>query len=150
MDERGKVCPMKVLFYSVRPYDKKAITALHSGQHDLQFTEAAIDKKTVVLAHGFEAVCGFVNDKFDADVLAILAGGGTRLVLLRSTGFNNVDLSAAEANGISVMRVTYYSPYAVAEFAVTLMLALNRKIHRTYNKVREENFLLYPSHLKSW
>lgn len=133
---------MKTLFYSVRSYDKASMAEANAGRHEFEFTEAALDEKTVVLAQGFGAVCGFVNDEFTAPVLAALAKGGTRLILLRSAGFNNVDLAAAEAHGLTVMRVGYYSPYAVAEFAVTLMLALSRKIHHTYNKVREENFLL--------
>jgi D-lactate dehydrogenase len=133
---------MKTLFYSTRPYDQESMLAVSNPQHDLQFTEARLDKQTVKLAQGYEAVCGFVNDLFDASLLQTLADGGTRLVLLRATGFNNVDLKAAAESGITVMRVSNYSPYSVAEFAVTLMLALNRKIHRTYSKVREENFLL--------
>lgn len=116
--------------------------AANAGRHQMEFTEARLDDKTVVLAQGYDAVCGFVNDQFTASILHTLAAFGMRLVLLRCTGFNNVDLVAAETQNITVMRVTHYSPYAVAEFAVTMMLALSRKIHRSYNKVREENFLL--------
>lgn len=133
---------MKVLFYSARPYDRESMQAVNNGRHELHFTEARLDAQTAKLAAGFEAVCGFVNDFFTPEILAVLANNGTRLLLLRSTGFNNVDLAAAAQCGIVVMRVGAYSPYAVAEFAVTLMLALSRKIHRTFNKVREENFLL--------
>lgn len=133
---------MKVLFYSARPYDRDSLQALNNGKHDFVFTEARVDAQTVKLAEGYQAVCGFVNDGFSAAILQALYQAGVRLVLLRSTGFNNVDLKAADALGMAVMRVGYYSPYAVAEFAVTLMLGLSRKIHRTYNKVREENFLL--------
>jgi len=133
---------MKILFFSARPYDLESMQAVNAGKHDLQFTEARIDARTVALAQGFPVVCGFVNDQFTAEILSTLAAGGTQLLLLRSAGFNNVDLVAAEQQGITVMRVGAYSPYSVAEFAVTLMLALSRKIHRTYNKVREENFLL--------
>lgn len=133
---------MKVLFYSARPYDRDPMQTANAGQHQLEFIEARLDEMTVALAQGHDAVCGFVNDDFSAPVLHALAGVGVRLVLLRCTGFNNVDLAAAAAEKISVMRVPHYSPYAVAEFAVTLMLALSRKIHRSYNKVREDNFLL--------
>lgn len=133
---------MNVLFYSTRPYDKESMLAINNGRHEMVFTEARLDMQTAKLAQGFGAVCGFVNDIFNADILKILADGGVKLILLRSTGFNNVDITTAERLGITVMRVGYYSPYAVAEFAVTLMLALSRKVHRTYNKVREENFLL--------
>lgn len=133
---------MRVLFYSARPYDKESMQALNSGKHDFVFTEARMDAQTVKLAAGFDAVCGFVNDIFSASILQALQSAGIKLILLRATGFNNVDLKTADALGMAVMRVGYYSPYAVAEFAVTLMLGLSRKIHRTYNKVREENFLL--------
>jgi D-lactate dehydrogenase len=133
---------MKVLFYSTRPYDRDTMLAANAGRYQLEFTEARLDEKTVVLAQGYDVVCGFVNDHFTAPILQTLAASGIGLVLLRCTGFNNVDLETAEAQKIAVMRVTHYSPYAVAEFAVTLMLALSRKIHRSYNKVREENFLL--------
>ena len=133
---------MKVLFFSARPYDRDSLSAANNGQHDLEFTEARIDARTTALARGFPAVCGFVNDRFTAPILESLAAGGTKLLLLRATGFNNVDLEATKKHGITVMRVGSYSPFAVAEFAVTLMLALSRKIHRAYNKVREENFLL--------
>jgi D-lactate dehydrogenase len=133
---------MRVLVFSARSYDREFLTAAAAGRHALHFTEASLKPETAALAKGFPAVCGFVNDRFDAPVLAALKAGGTALLLLRSTGFNNVDLAAAAAHDLTVMRVSRYSPYAVAEFAVTLMLALNRKIHRAYTRVREENFLL--------
>ncbi|MBP7252512.1 MAG: 2-hydroxyacid dehydrogenase [Alphaproteobacteria bacterium] len=133
---------MKVIFYSARPYDKESMQALNQGKHEFVFIEARLDDQTVKLAADYDAVCGFVNDTFSAPILQLLKSAGIKFILLRSTGFNNVDLKAADALGFTVMRVGYYSPYAVAEFAVTLMLALSRKIHRTYNKVREENFLL--------
>ncbi len=96
---------MKVLFYSGRPYDKISMESVNNGRHDLNFISPSLDERTALLAKGYPAVCGFVNDQFSADCLKILADGGTKLVLLRSTGFNNVDMSAAEANGITVMRV---------------------------------------------
>lgn len=133
---------MRVLVFSARAYDREFLNAAAQGRHELHFTEVPLKPETASLAAGFPAVCGFVNDHFDAPVLDILRDGGTRLVLLRSTGFNHVDLPAAAARSITVMRVSRYSAHAVAEFAVTLMLALNRKIHRAYNRVRDENFLL--------
>lgn len=133
---------MKVLFYSGRPYDKISMESVNNGRHELNFISPGLDERTASLAKGFPAVCGFVNDQFSADCLKILAEGGTKLVLLRSTGFNNVDLSAAEANGITVMRVLSYSPYSVAEHAIALAMALNRKLVRAYNRNREGYFLL--------
>lgn len=133
---------MHVLVYGTRPYDQEHLEVANRGVHELTFTPASLDEQTAALAQGFPAICCFVDDDVSAAVLQQLAAGGTKLVTLRSTGFNNVDLNAAEEYGITVMRVSYYSPYAVAEFAVGLILALNRKIHRAYNRTRENNFLL--------
>lgn len=133
---------MRALIYSTRSYDRESLQAANQGRHELVFTQVTLDMQTAALARGVPAVCGFVDDSFDAPILSALAGGGTRLILLRATGFNNVDLKAAQELGMTVMRVSQYSPYSVAEFTVGLMLALNRKIHRAYNKVRENNFLL--------
>ncbi len=131
------------MVFSARSYDHKFLgEANREGICTFHFTEASLKKDTSIMASGFEAVCCFVNDDLGAEVLDNLATEGIKLVLLRCTGFNNVDLEAAERLGITVMRVAKYSPYAVAEFAVGLMLTLNRKIHRAYNRVREENFLL--------
>ena len=134
---------MKVLVYSTRPYDEESLNSANQGKHQLHFTEARLDKRTAALAKDYPAVCCFVDDALNAGVLTQLNKGGTNLVALRSTGFNNVDLEAAEGKGMTVMRVSRYSPYAVAEFAVCIMLALNRKIHRAYERVREGNFLLH-------
>lgn len=133
---------MKVLVVSARPYDRDSLTTANVDHHDLHFSETKLTAVTARMVVGFPAVCGFVNDCFDADVLATLAQNGTRLVTLRSTGFNNVDLKAAEAHGITVMRVSKYSPHSVAEFVVCLILALNRKVHKAYLRAREEYFLL--------
>jgi len=134
---------LKVLVYSTRPYDEESLNSANQGKHQLHFTEACLDKRTATLARDYPAVCCFVDDALSAAVLTELNQGGTKLIALRSTGFNNVDLAAAEKHGMTVMRVTRYSPYAVAEFAVCMMLALNRKIHRAYDRVREGNFLLH-------
>ena len=133
---------MQVLVYNTRPYDQEYLEAANQGKHELKFTPAALDEDTTALAQRVPAVCCFVDDTLDAAVLKRLADGGTKLVTLRCTGFNNVDLETAQQLGITVTRVTCYSPYAVAEFAVGLILALDRKIHRAYNRVREGNFLL--------
>jgi D-lactate dehydrogenase len=133
---------MKILVYSTRPYDKEYLDAANRGSHELHFYETRLERRTATLADSFPAICCFVDDELDASVLRQLNHGGTKLVTLRSTGFNNVDLVSAEELGLTVMRVSQYSPYAVAEFATGLILALSRKIHRAYNRVREGNFLL--------
>ncbi len=133
---------MQVLVYSTHPYDQEYLEAANRGKHALKFTPVALDMDTAALARGIPAVCCFVDDTLNAAVLKRLAEGGTRLVTLRCTGFNNVDLEAAQLLGLTVMRVSRYSPHAVAEYAVGLILALNREIHRAYNRVREGNFLL--------
>lgn len=133
---------MNVLVYSARPHDQKYLQEANDGAHSLTFTADALTSDSARLAHGYEAVCCFVDDHAPAEVLAKLAEGGTKLVTLRSTGFNNVDLKAAEQHGIAVARVSRYSPYAVAEFATALLLTLNRKTYRAYNRTREYNFLL--------
>jgi Lactate dehydrogenase and related dehydrogenases len=108
-----------------------------------RFFEPHLNEETVGLATGFEGVCVFVNDHVDAAVIARLRSLGVRLIALRCAGYNNVDLSAAdEKHGITVVRVPAYSPYSVAEHTIALMLALNRKVHRAYNRVREGNFAL--------
>jgi len=134
---------LKVLVYSTRPYDEESLNSANQGKHQLHFTETRLNKRTATLARDYPAICCFVDDALNAAVLTELSRGGTKLIALRSTGFNNVDLPAAEKHGMIVMRVTRYSPYAVAEFAVCMMLALNRKIHRAYERVREGNFLLH-------
>ena len=112
------------------------------GTH-FHFTDAVLGKDTAVMARDFEAVCCFVNYDLSHEVLQILVQGKTKLVLLRCTGFNNVDLEAAEKLGLTVMQVMKYSSHAVAGFVVGLILTLNRKFHKSYNhRVREKNFLL--------
>jgi len=136
--------PMKVAVFSTKPYDQQFLELANreAHGHDLVFLETRLNGTTVSLAKGFEAVCVFVNDQVDATVLKALAEGGTRVVALRCAGFNNVDLKAAKANNIKVVRVPAYSPHAVAEHSVALMLSLNRQIHRAHNRIREGNFAL--------
>jgi len=134
---------MKVAVFSTKPYDQRFLEAANAEYgHELKFFEAQFNANTAPLADGFPAVCIFVNDNADPKALQVLAARGTKLLALRSAGFNHVDLQAAADLGITVLRVPAYSPYAVAEHAVGLILTLNRKIHRAYNRVREGNFAL--------
>jgi D-lactate dehydrogenase len=134
---------MKTALFSTKPYDRQFFEAINQTfGHELVFFEPRLTLETSPLAAGFPAVCAFVNDELNAPVLAMLARQGIRLIALRSAGFNHVDLAAAKELGLTVLRVPAYSPYAVAEHTVALMLALNRRIHRAYNRVREGNFAL--------
>lgn len=134
---------MKVAVFSTKPYDQQFFTeANENHRHALHFLEPRLNLNTYTLAADYPAICAFVNDELHAGVLIRLAKQGTKLVALRSAGFNNVDLTAADELGITVVRVPAYSPYAVAEHTLGLILALNRKIHRAYNRVRDGNFNL--------
>lgn len=134
---------MEVSVFSTKPYDSQFLDGANaSGGHRLTYLETRLLPETAAAADGADAVCAFVNDDLGAEVLQILAAQGIRLVALRCAGFNNVDLAAARDLGITVARVPEYSPFAVAEHTVTLILALNRKIHRAYARVREGNFAL--------
>ncbi len=134
---------MRVAVFSTRPYDKTFLLAANEEfGHELVFLEPRLTRETCRLAEGFPAVCTFVNDELDAFVLLTLAKNGTRLIALRCSGFNHVDLRAAEQLELTVVRVPAYSPAAVAEHTVGLILALGRKIHKAYNRVREGNFAL--------
>ncbi len=134
---------MTITFFSSQPYDK-TFFELHNIDFgfDLQFHDASLSNATTNLIHNSEAVCVFVNDKLDREVIEILAEKGVKIIALRCAGFNNVDLEAAKENNISVCRVPAYSPEAVAEHAVAMILTLNRKTHKAYNRVREQNFSL--------
>lgn len=134
---------MKVAFFSAKAYERPFfLQAVPEGRHAFTFFDAPLSADTAPLARGSRAVCAFVNDRMDAPALEILAAEGVEFIALRSAGFNHVDLEAADRLGIRVARVPAYSPYAVAEHAVALMMALNRKTHRAYNRVREGNFAL--------
>ena len=134
---------MNIAMFSTKTYDRRFFEAANEEHgHDLTFFEPRLTPDTAALAEGHEAVCAFVNDHLDAAVLERLASGGVRLLALRSAGFNHVDLDAAERLGLTVARVPAYSPHAVAEHALALLLALNRQIYRAYNRVREGNFAL--------
>lgn len=136
---------MKVAVFSTKSYDREFLAAANDvagARHELRFLEPRLGLDTVALAHGADAICAFVNDSADRHVLASLRAGGTGLLALRCAGFNNVDLVAAQELGIKVARVPAYSPEAVAEHTVALILALTRKVHRAYARVREGNFAL--------
>jgi D-lactate dehydrogenase len=133
---------MRVAMFSTKPYDRRSFEEAGTDGLDVHWLEPRLSEETVMLAAGSPAVCLFVNDDGNAGVIAALAKGGTRLIALRCAGFNNVDLAAAEAHGIAVVRVPAYSPHAVAEFTVGLLLALVRRIHKAYTRTRENNFAL--------
>lgn len=134
---------MEVAFFSAKHFERVAFDRHNAGTgHVLHYIESHLNPKTAVMAKGMQAVCAFVSDALDAETLATLAAGGTRLIALRSAGFNHVDLPAATRLGIKVVRVPAYSPNAIAEHTLGLMLCLNRKIHKAYARVREGNFSL--------
>jgi D-lactate dehydrogenase len=134
---------MDVAFFSTRAHDRASFSEANAAhRHDLEFLEPRLTAATSILAAGAPAVCVFVNDDVGVQVLEGLAAQGTRLVALRSTGFNHVDLNAAHRLGITVVRVPSYSPFSVAEHTVGLILSLTRHIHRAYARVRDGNFAL--------
>ncbi len=134
---------MKVAFFSTKSYDRTFFDEANKEYgHELVYFEPRLTQETLKLAQGFHAICIFVNDRLDADMLQQLSRSGTRMVALRSAGFNHVDLEAAQSSGITLARVPAYSPHSVAEHTVALLLGLNRKIHRAHARVREGNFSL--------
>jgi D-lactate dehydrogenase len=137
---------VRVAVFSAKPYDIESLRAANDDAgrpHELLLLEPRLTVATAALAAGSGAVCAFVNDDLGEPTLRGLKDAGVALVALRSAGFNHVDLPAAAALGLTVVRVPGYSPYAVAEHAVALVLALNRKVHRAYNRVRDNNFALH-------
>jgi D-lactate dehydrogenase len=134
---------MNIAVFDTHHFDRDALKKQNlKSCHLLQFFEGRLECETAKLAAGFTAVCVFVNDVLDRPTLEILQAGGTRVIALRCAGYNQIDLPAAQRLGFTVVRVPEYSPYAVAEHAVALLLTLNRKLHRAYNRVRESNFSL--------
>jgi D-lactate dehydrogenase len=134
---------MKITFFSTQPYDKDFFIKHNEGVgFELEFIEAGLDEKTVDVVKKSVAVCVFVNDKVSKEVIECLAEKGVKIIALRCAGFNNVDLAAAKEKNIRVCRVPAYSPEGVAEHAVAMILTLNRKTHKAYNRVREQNFSL--------
>ncbi|MFM8270101.1 MAG: 2-hydroxyacid dehydrogenase [Pseudomonadota bacterium] len=134
---------MKIAFFDTHKFERPIFeNENESFHHELVFFDHRLQKETAVLANQFPCICSFVNDKLDSESLTTLKKEGVKLIALRSAGFNHVDLKAAKELGLVVVRVPEYSPYAVAEHAVALLLTLNRKIHRSYSRVRELNFSL--------
>lgn len=135
---------MKILFYDTKSYDRDSFTdALHEFPDvEIEYTKSDLDPRTATLADGFDAVCAFVSSDVGARTLEILHEKGISLVLMRCAGYNNVDLEVAKKYDIHVMCVPGYSPEAVAEHAMALVLACNRRLYKAYNKVRENDFSL--------
>lgn len=133
---------MRTILFSTQTYDRDSFLAC-SSDLDLHFQPARLTLDTAALAQGHAVVCAFINDDLSAPVLECLVEGGTQLIALRSAGYNHVDLHAAQQLGLTVVRVPAYSPHAVAEHAVALVLALNRRLHRAYNRTREGDFSLH-------
>lgn len=135
---------MKITLFGTQPYDKESFERIRDAYgFDICYHRSHLNANNVALAQGSDVVCIFVNDTADADTIRQLADMGVKLIALRCAGFNNVDLDAAARYRIPVVRVPAYSPHAVAEHAVALILALNRKIHRAYWRTRDGNFSLH-------
>ncbi len=130
-----------IAFFSTQPYDRQFFEKAETS-HKFEYFETRLRPQTVKLARGFDGVCVFVNDRLNAETLQLLAEADIKLVALRCAGFNNVDLKEAQKQGIRVMRVPAYSPEAVAEHALALIMTLARKTHKAYNRVRDGNFSL--------
>lgn len=128
----------KIAFFDTKPYDRESFEA-HNRSYDIRFFEDKLTSETAVLANGCTAVCAFVNDTIDSSVIDTLHKSGIRLLLMRCAGYNNIDLKYA-SDKLTILRVPAYSPYAVAEHAMALILILNRKIHKSYLRTRDFNF----------
>ncbi|KAL9642614.1 hypothetical protein ABK040_009693 [Willaertia magna] len=135
---------MKIAIFSTKPYDEEYFTKVNEelgeNKHQLKFISSPLDETHAILAKGNDAVCVFVNDPVNEKVISQLADLSIKLILCRCAGYNNVNLKACKEHHITVCRVPAYSPYATAEHTVTLMMTLNRKTHRAYNRVREGDF----------
>jgi len=133
---------IKILFYDTKEYDKELFEKYNEQyNYDIQYLESKLNSETASLAKGYDAVCIFVNDRADKETMEILKSCGVKLIVLRCAGFNNVDI-ANLPEGIDVVRVPEYSPYAVAEHAVALLLNVNRKIYKAYQRTKKYNFTL--------
>ncbi|MFI9366567.1 2-hydroxyacid dehydrogenase [Kitasatospora sp. NPDC053057] len=133
---------MEIIAYGVLADERLLLERAFDGRHTVRCLDLVLNRDTVPTAAGYEVVCSSVNDVLDSDVLRALAGGGTRMIAQRATGYNNIDLPEAEALGLSVARVSSYSPYSVAEFAWALALAVNRRVVRAVHRTREFDFRL--------
>lgn len=134
---------MKIAMFDTHPFEREAFEKANQiFGHDITYIEPRLTPVTASVARNHDVVCAFVNDKINRDTLSVLKENGCRLIALRSAGFNHIDLKSAGEFGLKVVRVPEYSPYAVAEHVVALIQTLNRKTHRSYNRVREGNFSL--------
>jgi len=134
---------MKIASFGTKEYDKKIFNQILSEyKHEIKFFRPKLSPETAIMAQSYDAVCGFVNDIISKETLQILAQNKVKLLLLRCAGYNNVDLEAAKDNQITVLNVPSYSPEAVAEHTMALVLSANRKIHKAYNRIKENNFSL--------
>ena len=133
----------KIAFFDTKPYDRASFDEVNQRYHfEIVYHKGQLNRNNVILTKGMDAVCIFVHDSADAEIVREMADNGVKLLALRAAGYNNVDLAACEGK-LKVVRVPAYSPYAVAEHAVALMLSLNRKIHRAYWRTRDGNFSLH-------
>lgn len=132
---------MKIAVFSTKSYDRNYFNQYNTG-HELTFFENKLDRQSAILSAGYDAICVFVNDILDDYVLEVVAQNNVKLILFRCAGYNNIAMETARNLGFTLLRVPAYSPYAVAEHAVALVLTLNRKTHKAYNRVREGNFSL--------
>lgn len=133
---------MKVVVFSTKPYDQEHLEKLNEAKHQFTYLPARLTTLTASLASGHEAVCCFVNDQLDAECIEKLVNHGVKYIAMRCAGYNNVDLVACAKHGLKVVRVPEYSPYAVAEHAVALIMDLNRNIHRAFSRVRDNYYIL--------
>lgn len=131
----------KAAFFDTRPYDREWFSKLDKS-FEIKFFEEKLNPENADLAKGFDAAIAFVNDTINRNTIEALAAGGVKVLAMRCAGYNNIDFKAAYDNNLKVLRVPVYSPYAVAEHAMALLLTLNRKIHRAYNRTRDFNFSL--------
>lgn len=132
---------MRIAFFGTKEYDKKYFNKLNA-EHEIKYFRPKLSEETAIMANGYEAVCAFVNDDLSREVVKILATCGVKYILLRCAGFNNIDLETAKEYGIKVARVPSYSPEAVAEHAISILMTANRRIHKAYNKVRDNDYSL--------
>lgn len=131
-----------IAFYDTKPYDKVWFDRLNQNQYNIKYFDTKLNADTAILAKEADCVIAFVNDTIDQSVIKSLSSLGVKLIAMRCAGYNNIDFKAAFQHKLAVVRVPAYSPYAVAEHAMALLLTLNRKIHRAYNHTREYNFSL--------
>lgn len=132
---------MKIAFFGTKEYDKKYFNEFNK-EHEIKYFRPKLSDETAIMANGYDAVCAFVNDDLSREVIEILNNCGVKYILLRCAGYNNVDLEAAKGYGIKVARVPSYSPEAVAEHAISILMTANRRIHKAYNKVRDNDYSL--------